>query len=122
MSMFDRKIKLQFNKMKYHNNAHPNPIIINPPMELKKVVRGRIYMFYLGLGTGYGLLNYDVFKYKTTRGLARWKKRVTEFLGLSDNGHGHGHGHGHGDSNKSHGNNSHDKGHGHGEEKSHGHH
>jgi hypothetical protein len=113
--------------MKYHNNAHPYAIIVNPAMELKKVVRGRFYMFYLGIASGYGVYNYDVFQYKTSRGLARWKKRVTEFFSSSDgHGHGHAHEHGHGhEQSNSHehtSNNSKNHSHAHSEVKDHGHH
>lgn len=98
--MFDRNVKLHFNKMKYQCLTDKHYQIYNPPINFKEVARGRYLLFYLGIAAGCSLYNFDVVKYKTTRGLVRWKNRVVNLFKSKDS-HSHSH-HGHDDKNHKH--------------------
>lgn len=95
MSMFDRNVKIQFNKMKYHNNVFKHAVIENGVANMKDVKRGRYFMVILGLSAGYSFFNYDVTRYKFTRGLVRWKNRVVKLLSSPNSHHDHSHDHSH---------------------------
>lgn len=89
MSMFDRNVKIQINKMKYADLVDKSPKLpFNYQLNPFKVYQARMFMIVLGLGCCVSLLHYDIFWYKTTRGLARWKKRVLSLF-PEDNHHGH---------------------------------
>ena len=105
MSMFDRNVKLQFNKMKYQDLvSKERNTYTNYRFDLSSIRRARLILFIFGGITATSLFYFDVFKYKTTRGLARWKNRVVSALfGNHSHSHSHdSHGHGHGDGHKSH--------------------
>jgi hypothetical protein len=89
MSMFDRNVKIQINKMKYADLVSKNPKLpFNYQMNPLKIFHARILMLVLGVGCAISLFHYDIFWYKTTRGLARWKKRLLSWLPQDDH-HGH---------------------------------
>lgn len=103
MSMFDRNVKIQFNKMKYSDLVAKNASPTLFSTSYSYIVRARTSYFLFGIITAYNLLNYDVFKYKATRGLDRWMKRLKTSFGLNshaDHGHEHGNDHGHGSEHK----------------------
>lgn len=83
MSMFNRNIKLQFNKMKYMNLVAKGNVSNGHHEILGNVVKSRYMAFSIGLFSAQCIYNYDVFKYKTTRGLARWKNRIKGTLGYT---------------------------------------
>lgn len=88
MSMFNRNIKLHFNKMKYTDIIKKSEIAEkHGGSNVVELVRGRGIYFVTGLATGYSILNYDIFKYKVTRGLARWKGRVVKLFKSKDSHH-----------------------------------
>ena len=89
MSMFDRNVKIQFNKMKYHNNVFKHGVFESNFVNMKDVKRGRYFMVVLGLSAGYSFFNYDVTRYKFTRGLVRWRNRVVNLFPSSHNHHDH---------------------------------
>ena len=96
--MFDRNVKLQFNKMKYADLVQKTHAHTNITFHHGGVMRTRLIYFYLGMCVAYSLLNYDVWQYKASRGLARWKGRLSHTFPftLFKSGHGHdSHGHGH---------------------------
>lgn len=107
--MFNRSVKLQFNKMKYANLVDKQgQTISNPAEHFKNIVRSRSYFILFGLSSGFSIMNYDVYLYKLTRGLARWKKRILSYFPHNDS-HGHGHSHSHGQhSHDSHDNSKHE--------------
>lgn len=88
--MFDRNVKLHFNKMKYQNLTEKHYHIYNPSINFKEVHRGRYFMLYLGITAGFSFYNFDVVRYKFTRGLVRWKNRVVNLFKSNDH-HSHDH-------------------------------
>ena len=86
--MFNRNVKLQFNKMKYTNLVNKEFIYTGQNEYLANILKSRYFGFAIGVFSAYSLLNYDVVGYKVTRGLARWKNRVVNLIGLNDGHHG----------------------------------
>lgn len=94
MSMFDRNVKIQINKMKYADLISKDPKIpFNHKINPLKVYQARMFMLLLGVGCGASLMHYDIFWYKTTRGLARWKNRLLSWFPAQHGHHGHGNSH-----------------------------
>jgi hypothetical protein len=110
MSMFNRNVKLQFNKMKYANLLSKQNIANNHnhSQNMNHVIKARVLYAIIGVSCAHSMLNFHIFKYKVTRGLARWKKRLVNLLPKGKNSHGHSHSHSQG-----HAQEKHDKNHGH---------
>lgn len=82
MSMFDRNFKLKFEAMKYKDLVSKNePVIPNFRLLPRSIFQGRVLMLVTGFACGFSLSNTDVFIYKMTAGLRKWKGRVNHLFG-----------------------------------------